>query len=203
MPLLQDRLRSRFEWGLIADIQPPDFETRQAILRAKAEREGANVPPDVLELIAHRVQQNIRELEGCLNRVIAYARLVRALLTPELAAEALDNIASKEPKNALLTPSLILEAVADNFQLTPLDLKSRRRDKETALARQVAIYLIREETNCSLAQIGKELGGREPITVSQAYKKIASGINTNPSLKHKILDIQQRICFKQKAGNYE
>ncbi len=196
LPLLTERLRSRFKWGLITDIQPPDFETRQVILQAKAEREGANVAPDVLELIAHRVQQNIRELEGCLNRVIAYAKLVRALLTPELAAEALDNIAGKEPKNALLTPNLILEAVADNFQLTPLDLKSRRRDKETALARQVAIYLIREETNCSLAQIGKELGGREPITVSQAYKKIASGINANPSLRHKILDIQQRIRSK-------
>lgn len=201
IPLLAERLRSRFEWGLIAAIKPPDFETRQAILRAKAEREGANIAPDVLELIAHRVQQNIRELEGCLNRVIAYAKLVRTLLTPELAAEALEDIAGKEPKNALITPSLIIEAVANTFQLAPLDLKSRKRDKEIALARQVAVYLIRQETNCSLAQIGKELGGREPITISQAYKKIASDIDANPSLRHKILDIQQRICLQQKAGN--
>ncbi|MDI6814747.1 MAG: chromosomal replication initiator protein DnaA, partial [Dehalococcoidales bacterium] len=134
LPLLTEQLRSRFEWGLIADIKPPDFETRQAILRAKAEREGTNVAPEVLELIAHRVQQNIRELEGCLNRVIAYAKLVRALITPELAAKALEDIASKEPKNALITPSQIIEAVADSFQLAPSDLKSRKRDKETALA---------------------------------------------------------------------
>ena len=202
LPLLAERLRSRFEWGLIADIQPPDFETRQAILRAKAEREGANVAPDVLELIAHRVQQNIRELEGCLNRVIAYAKLVRALLTPELAAKALEDIAGKEPRNAGITPSLIIEAVANSFQLAALDLKSRKRDKETALARQVAVYLIRQVTNCSLAQIGKELGGRDHSTVIHAYQKIARDIDASPSLRRKILDIQQRILPKQKARKY-
>ena len=201
LPLLTEQLRSRFEWGLIADIQPPDFETCRAILRAKAEREGVNVAPDVVELIAHRAQQNIRELEGCLNRIIAYAKLVRALLTPELAAKALEDIASKEAKNAHLTPSLIIEAVADSFQLAPLDLKGKKRDKKTALARQIAMYLIRQETNCSLAQIGQELGGREPITVSQAYKKIAGEIANNPDLRHKLWDIQQKILAKTKAKN--
>ena len=193
MTRLEDRLRSRFEWGLIADIQPPDFETRLAILQTKAKQNGINIALDVLELIAHRIQQNIRELEGSLNRVIAYTKLVRVSLTPELAAKALEDIASKASKSASLSPNLVIEAVANSFQLSLVDLKSRKRDKETTLARQVAMYLIRQETNCSLAQIGKELGDREPITVSQAYKKIASDIDTNPDLKRRLADIQQRI----------
>ena len=196
MPLLAERLRSRFEWGLIADIKPPDFETRLAILQAKAEQKGVTVTTDVLECIAHRSQHNIRELEGCLNRVLAYVKLARASLTPELAAKALEDIAGKEPKSALITPSLIIEAVASSFQLTPPDLKSRKRDKETALARQVAMYLIRQETNCSLVQIGKELGDRDHSTVIHAYGKISSDIDASPYLKRKILDIQQRISPK-------
>ncbi len=193
MTRLEDRLRSRFEWGLIADIQPPDFETRLAILQTKAKQNGISIALDVLELIAHRIQQNIRELEGSLNRVIAYTKLVRTSLTPELAAKALEDIASKASKNTSLSPNLVIEAVANSFQLSLVDLKGRKRDKETTLARQVAMYLIRQETNCSLAQIGKELGDREPITVSLAYKKIASVIDTNPDLKHRLADIQQRI----------
>jgi chromosomal replication initiator protein len=196
IPLLDERLRSRFEWGLIADIQPPDFETRLAILQAKAEEKGVAVAQDVLEFITRRSQHNIRELEGCLNRVLAYAKLVRALLTPELAARALENIAGKEPKNALITPRLIIESVANSFQLAAPDLKSRKRDKETALARQVAMYLIRQETNCSLAQIGKELGDRDHSTVIHACEKITSDIDASPSLKRKILDIQQNISPK-------
>ena len=202
MPLLQDRLRSRFEWGLVADIQPPDFETRLAILHAKAEQRGVNVAPDVLEFIAQRIYQNIRELEGSLNRVVAYARLIRVLLTPELAAQALQDIAGKEPRTASITPHLIIEAVVASFQLTPHDLKSQKRDKETALARQVAMYLIRQEASWSLTQIGKELGGRGPATVSHAYEKIANDINNSPYLRRKILDIQQTIYSKQKGWNY-
>ena len=190
---VEERLCSRFEWGLIVDIQAPDFETRLAILQAKAKQRGQDVALDVLEFIAQRMQQNIRELEGSLNRVIAYAKLLRALITPELAAQALEDIATKRPKTAYITPAQVIEAVANSFQLTPLDLKSRKRDKETALARQVAMYLIRQETNISLAQIGKELGEREPITASSACKKIANIINTNAYLRQKILDIQQSL----------
>jgi len=193
LPLLAERLRSRFEWGLIADIQPPDFETRLAILQAKAEQKGANITPDALEFIAHQVPHNIRELEGSLNRVIAYAKLVRALLTPELVAEALKDIAGKETQNARVTPTLIIEAVANSFQLTPLDLKGRKREKETTLARQVAMYLIKEQTNCSLTQIGNYLGKRDHHIVSHAYKKITSDMAINPDLRNKILDIQQRL----------
>ena len=201
MPLLQERLRSRLEWGLVTGIQPPDFKTRLAILQAKAKDKGVNIALDVLGLIALRAQQNIRELEGSLNRVIAYAKLVRALVTPELATQALKDITSKDAKAPSVTPSLVIETVAKSFQLSPLDLKSRRRDREAALARQVAMYLIKQETNCSLAQIGTELGNRDHSTVIYAYKKIESYINTTPDLKRKILDIQQTIHTKLKAGN--
>ncbi len=190
---VEERLCSRFEWGLIVDIQPPDFETRLAILQAKAKQRGQNVALDVLEFIAQRIQQNIRELEGSLNRVVAYAKLLKALVTPEIAAQALEDIATKRAKGASITPALVIEAVASSFQLATIDIKSRKRDKETALARQVAMYLIRQETNSSLAQIGRELGGREPITVSSACKKIAVTINNDVYLRQKILDIQQNL----------
>jgi chromosomal replication initiator protein len=193
MLLLQGRLRSRFEWGLVVDIQPPDFETRVAILQARAERSGVRVTSDVLGVIAEHVQQNIRELEGALNRVVAYAKLVRALPTPELATQALGDIASRGPKSMSVTLSLVIEHVASSFQLTPQDLKSRKRDRKTSLARQTAMYLIRQETNYSLAQIGQELGGREPITVSNACKKIANNIKNNSSLRHEISAIQREI----------
>ena len=201
MPQLKDRLRSRFEWGLIAHIKPPDFETRLAILQDKARQQGVDITLDTLELIAHRIQQNVRELEGSLNRVVAYSKLLRAMITPELANEALEDIADKQSKSAPPTTTLVIKTVADSFQLTASDLKSRKRDKQTTLARQVAMYLIRQETSCSLAQISKELGDREPITVSQACKKIASDINASPDLKQKILDIQQGISLKQKVQN--
>lgn len=201
MPQLEERLRSRFEWGLVADIQPPDFETRLTILQAKAGQAGAKVTLDVLEFIAQQIQHNIRELEGSLNRVLAYAKLLRALLTPELAAKALKDITTKTPKNTSLTPALVLQAVADSFQLATVDLTSRRRNKETALARQVAMYLIKQETNYSLVQIGKELGGRNPSTVSHACEKIANDINASPRLKRKIFDIQQQIYPKQVGRN--
>jgi len=193
IPLLQDQLRSRFEWGLVTDLQPPDFETRLAILQTKAKQAEVDVTSDVLEFIALQIKQNIRVLEGSLNRVIAYAKLIRALLTPELAARALNDIASKEPGPAPATPSLILETVASSFQLTLSDLKGRKRDEETVLARQVSMYLIRQETDCSLAQIGKELGGRSPATISYAYEKIANGINNNPHLRRDVFNIQQKI----------
>jgi len=199
LPLLEARLCSRFEWGLVTDIQPPEFETRLAILQTKVEQKGAEVALDVLEFIASQNQQNIRELEGALNRIIAYAALVKAPPTPELAAQALKDIASKEPKSASFTPGLIIEAVAKSFQLTPPDLKSKKRDRETTLARHLAMYIIRKETNCSLAQTGRELGGRDHSTVTHACENIASGIDTSPYLKRKILDVQQTIHHSQKG----
>ncbi|HUT96593.1 MAG TPA: chromosomal replication initiator protein DnaA [Dehalococcoidales bacterium] len=191
MPRLGARLCSRFEWGLVADIKPPDFDTRLAILQAKAEQEKTEVPLDVLEFIARRIRQNIRELEGSLHRAIAYARLFQALLTPELAARALEDIAGKGPKSAPVTPDAVITAVAQSFQLTPDDLRGRKRDRTTALARQLAMYLLKEGTSCSLAQIGLEFGKRDHSTVTHAVQKIAAGIDNDPYLRRKVLDIRQ------------
>ncbi len=202
IPLLKERLRSRFEWGLVTGMQAPDFETRLAILQAKAKQEEADVSPDVLELIALQIQQNIRALEGSLNRVIAYAKLIRTMLTPELAAQALKDIGSNQPITTPVTPGLIIEAVTNSFHLTPSDLKSRKRDEATALARQVAMYLIRQETDCSLAEVGQELGGRSPATVSHAYQKIANDINNSPSLRRKTFEVQQSIYSASKINDY-
>jgi chromosomal replication initiator protein len=194
LPSLQKRLRSRFEGGLVTDIQEPDFETRLAILHAKAHQKDLELSPEVLEMIALQIKQNIRALEGSLNRVIAYSKLIREMITPELAAQALKDISGNNLPSAPATPQLIIESVVDSFQLTPSDLKGRKRDEMTALARQVAMYLIRQETDCSLSEIGKELGGRTAATVSHAYQKIAYDINNDPSLKRKVFDIQQEIC---------
>jgi chromosomal replication initiator protein len=199
IPSLESRLRSRFEWGLIADIQPPDLETRLAILQAKAEQQSVKIPVDVLEFIAQRAQQNIRELEGSLNRVMAFARLTGAVPTIELASRALVDIASKattDSTTSITKPNLIIEIVASSFNLTPADLKSGKRDKETALARQVAMYLIRQETTSPLNHIGKELGGRDHSTVLHACKKIANNITSNPHLKRKILNLQSKLHHK-------
>jgi chromosomal replication initiator protein len=189
--LLDKRLRSRFEWGLIVKLQLPDFETRLAILQARARQREVNLNIDVLEFIAQQAQQNVRELEGALNRVVAFAKLLNTSPTVELATKALEDISSKEPSNVAST--LVLDTVAGCFQLDPADLKSSKRDKETSFARRVAMYLLRQETNYSLAQIGQELGGRDPAAVTNACKRITSDISGNHQISHKIRDIQKRI----------
>jgi len=193
IPSLDKRLRSRFAWGLVVDIKPPDFATRLAILQAKAKQRGANPTIAVLEFLARHLQQNVRELEGSLNRVLAYAKLLNAPPSIELASQALEDISSKEPGTGSIASRAVIEAVADSFQLSPEDLKGSKRDKETALARRVAMYLLRQETNCSLAQIGQELGGRDPSAVTMASKKINCDIESNPQLKQKIQNLQKKI----------
>ncbi|MCX6003072.1 MAG: chromosomal replication initiator protein DnaA [Chloroflexi bacterium] len=193
IPMLKERLRSRLEWGLVADLQPPDFETRLGILQNKARRDGVDIEPDVLEFIALQIKENIRALEGSLNRVVAYSALLRTMVTPEIAARALEDIAGKEPKLAAITPNLITETVAGTFRLTLSDLRGRGRDKATVFARQVCMYLIRQETDCSLSEIGRELGDRSPATISYAYEKMSSSINNDPHLKRQVFNIQQKI----------
>ena len=202
MPLLEERLCSRFEWGLTVDIKPPDFETRTAILQAKAQQKVENVTSDALEFIASLPYQNIRQLEGALNRVIAYASLTNSPPSPELAAQALKDIAIEKHKIASITPALIIEVVAENFQLTPQDLQGKKRDRETTLARHLSMHLIRKETNCSLAQIGRELGDRDHSTVIHACENMANTIDTNPYLKQKLLNIQQTIYHGQRGNKY-
>ncbi len=193
IPRLPDRMRSRFEWGLVTDLQPPDFETRLNILRAKAEREEAEIGMDVLEFIALQIKENIRQLEGSLNRVVAYSKLVKTIVTPELAARALRDLSRHKPEPTPPTPALIVEAVAAGFQVTLSDLKSRKRDEATVLARQVSMYLIRQETACSLAQIGRQLGDRSPATISYACDKIADSISNDPYLRRQVFNVRQTI----------
>jgi chromosomal replication initiator protein len=193
MPLLEERLRSRFEWGLIADIQPPELETRLAILHSKAEQSGNDTPPDVLEYIAQQIKRNVRELEGGLNRVIAYARLLRAKASTELATKALKDIASSSSRGVKIKQPALIDTVASDFNLTPEDLIGRRRDKEVAQARQVAMYLLKKHNSYSLAEIGSMLGGRNPSTVSHACEKMTLGIQTNPILRRKIQGIQRKV----------
>ena len=193
IPRLRERLRSRFEWGLVADLQPPDFDTRLAILKTRAEHDGIDITPDALEFIALQIKENIRALEGSLNRVTAYANLLKAIVTPDLAARALEDIARTEPDPISPSPALIAEAVATDFQVTLSDLKGRKRNEATVLARQVSMYLMRQETDCSLSEIGRELGGRSPATISYAYEKIANNINNDPHLRRQVFNIQQRL----------
>ena len=190
---LSERLRSRFQWGLVADIEPPDFGTRFAILQSKVKQMEADVAPDVLEVIAQRLQQNIRELEGNLNRVLAYAHLLRAVPTPEMASRALDNISGRTPRLAAPDLALITERVAASFRVSPAALKGERREKEIVQARQVAMYLMKQQTDASLAQIGSELGGRNASTVKHACEKIAAALEASPYLQRKLAELEQKL----------
>ncbi len=167
LTLLEDRLRSRFEWGLIVDMQPPDIETRIAILQTKAEDQKSSVPPEVLEFIARRIQKNIRELEGALNRVVAYARLTKAPLTVELATQALAEITSDAHKRTI-TSVAIMNTVAQFFALPAETLQGKRRDKPSSQARQIVMYLLREELQCSWTQIGRSWGTETTALSSMA-----------------------------------
>jgi len=200
IPLLDKRLRSRFEWGLVADIQPPDLQTIKAILKSKALQKEINIANEVLDFLASQVQQNIRELEGLLNRVTAFAKLFNSPPTLDLATQAMVNIGSKEISIDLSAPNLVINAVSNIFHLKPEDLKGRKRDKETSLARRFAMYLLRHETGCSLAQIGALLGDRDPSAVTNACKKIAAEFCSNRTLKYKLTEIQKLIKLPLKEN---
>jgi chromosomal replication initiator protein len=195
LSLLEDRLRSRFEWGLIADIQPPDLETRVAILQAKAEEQQAQLPLEVLYFIARHIPSNIRELEGALNRVAAYAALSHSIPTPQLASQALTEITAADFKQAL-TPELIIDTVAEHFKLDAETLRGKRRDKPIAFARQVAMYLLREETQCTWTQIGRDLGGKDHKAALYGHHKIAAEIDANYALHREILQIKELLYSK-------
>lgn len=192
IPTLEDRLRSRFEWGLIADIQIPDFETRMAILKKKADVEGLNVSNEVMVYIASKIKSNIRELEGALIRIVAYSSLTNREITVDLATEALkDIISKKQGKN--ITINLIQDIVSSYFNLRVEDLKSQRRTRNVAYPRQIAMYLSRKLTDMSLPKIGEEFGGRDHTTVIHAYEKISDNLNKDESLQHTIDDITKKL----------
>ena len=194
---LEERLRSRFEWGLIVDIQPPDLETRIAILRSKAERAGREVPNHILELIARLIQSNIRELEGALNRVVAFADLSGQALTPELVNSALADLL---PQHTMIGPGQVVEAVARSFGLTIDQITGRDRSREVALPRQVAMYLLRESGNISLPQIGEVLGGRDHTTVMYACDKVADLIERDDRLRRQVIQIREQLYGRAVMG---
>ena len=190
---LEERLRSRFEWGLQADVQPPDLETRIAILRFKAEVLQTSVPDDVVEFIARRAQSNIRELEGALNKVVAHSTMTRQTINLDLANVALQDIVSRQ---ADLTVEQIVDEVAEYYRLDSEILLGRGRSKDVSAARQMAMYLAREETGASLPHIGTVLGGRDHTTVMHGWEKIASRIEHNDQLRREMLAIREMIYQK-------
>ena len=195
LSLLEERLRSRFEWGLIVDIAPPDVETRIAILRSKAARDGLQPPEEVLLLIAHRVQDNIRQLEGALNRIAALARLQRQPITRELAAEALNAITTT-PRTAVPIPSVILDAVAQVMNIPVEALTSKRRERQVAYARHLAMYLLRDIAQQSYAQIGRILGGRDHTTVLHGFRRIDKLLETDPDVRRDLAEIRSAIAAR-------
>ena len=183
---LDERLRSRFEWGLIVDIQPPDLETRLAILRSKAERAGRQISDEILESIARRVQSNIRELEGALNRILAFSDLSGAPLTPSLVEVALADLL---PQKRNISSSRILEAVATREGIGVADLTGQNRSAKIAIPRQLAMYLLRDLNEISLPQIGELLGGRDHTTVMYGIKKVEE----NEKLKKRAENIRHDL----------
>jgi chromosomal replication initiator protein len=189
---LEERLRSRFEWGLIADLTAPDLETRIAILRAKAEEGAVPVTSDVLEFIARKVVSNIRELEGALNRIVAYASMGAMPIGIELAQAVLSNVLYN-PKKRQVTPERIAKVVSEYYSV-PMDvLQGQKRDKAIVVPRQIAMFLMREETDVSLLRIGAELGGRDHSTVLHACDKITREVAVNDELRREIAAVRELI----------
>jgi chromosomal replication initiator protein len=189
---LEERLRSRFEWGLIADLTAPDLETRIAILRAKAEEGSVPITSDVIEFIARKVVSNIRELEGALNRIVAFASMGATPISIELAQAVLSNVLYN-PKKRQVTPERIAKAVADYYGVQMDQLRGQKRDKAIVMPRQVAMFLMREETDVSLLRIGAELGGRDHSTVLHACDKITRESAVNDELRREIAAVRELI----------
>ncbi|HHY75139.1 MAG: chromosomal replication initiator protein DnaA [Bacilli bacterium] len=192
IPTLEDRLRSRFEWGLITDITPPDLETRIAILRKKAKADGLDIPNEVMHYIANQIDTNIRELEGALIRVVAYSSLVNQDITVELAQEALKDIMpNTKPKTVTIQD--IQKVVGEHFNIRLEDFTSKKRTKSIAFPRQVAMYLSRELTDFSLPKIGEEFGGRDHTTVIHAHEKIEKLLKVDQHLQEEIKRIRSML----------
>jgi chromosomal replication initiator protein len=196
---LEDRLRSRFEWGLLTDVQPPELETRIAILRKKAEQEGLNAPPEVLEYIASRISTNIRELEGALIRVTAFASLNRQSVDLQLAEIVLKDLIP-EAQGPQITATTIMGQTASYFGLSIDDLCGTSRSRVLATARQIAMYLCRELTDLSLPKIGQQFGGRDHTTVMYADRKIRSLMAERRSIYNQVTELTNRIKQQARSG---
>ncbi len=192
LPALEHRLVSRFEWGMIADVAQPDLETRIAILRHKASEKQRALDEAVLQYIATQIQSNVRELEGALNRVLAYHELNNIQPSVNTTKEILSSIAS-QPKRRTLTTKQLLVAVAEYFDITVDDLVGVSRKRELVVPRQITMYLLREENRCSYPSIGQELGGRDHTTAMHAYTKIAQEIEADEKIRQDIHLLRQRL----------
>lgn len=189
---LEARLRSRFEWGLIADISSPDFETRMAILHKKEENDGYNIDNEVIKYIAMHIKSNIRELEGALNKLVALSNLEKREITVELAEEALKDIVSPDEKKEV-TPALIVNTVAEHFHVSVDDIRSNKRNNEIVVPRQIAMYLCNTMTSVGLKKIGSEIGGRDHSTVLHGSKKISDEMKTSDDMRKTIEILQKKI----------
>jgi len=189
---LEERLRSRFEWGLIADLTAPDLETRIAILRAKAEEQGAAISADVVEFVARKVVSNIRELEGALNRIVAYASMGAMPVSIDLAQSVLSNVLYN-PKKRMVTPERIALAVSEYYGVGMDALRGQKREKSIVVPRQIAMFLMREETEVSLLRIGAELGNRDHSTVLHACDKIGREIQVNDEMRREVAAVRELI----------
>ena len=189
---LEERLRSRFEWGLTVDIQSPDYETRMAILRKKEELEGYNIDNEVIKYIATHIKSNIRELEGALTKIVALSKLNKKEITLELAEEALKDLISPNAVREI-TPELIINVVADHYKIQPSDITSSKRNKEVVYPRQIVMYLCRHMTNTSLQAIGKELGGKDHTTIIHGADKITAELVDNEALANTIEILKKKI----------
>jgi len=195
---LEERLRSRFEWGLIADIQAPDFETRMAILRNKAEIEDLDLEDDVFEYVATNIKSNIRELEGAVNKIVAYSRLVHlghSQITKQIAEDALKDLIAPKEDN-IVTPELILEVVSEHYNISKADILSKKRPREIAHPRQIVMFLCRKLTDASLPKIGEILGKRDHTTVLHGYEKVNRDIKKDSTLKNSIDILTKKITGK-------
>lgn len=192
IPTLEDRLRSRFEWGLITDITPPDLETRIAILRKKAKADNLDIPNEVMLYIANQIDTNIRELEGALIRVVAYSSLINQDMNADLAAEALkDIIPNSKPR--ILTITDIQRLIGEHYHVKLEDFKAKKRTKSVAFPRQIAMYLSRELTDASLPKIGSEFGGRDHTTVIHAHEKISNLLANDQEFQEKIQELMDQL----------
>ncbi|MHB8892394.1 MAG: chromosomal replication initiator protein DnaA [Candidatus Limnocylindrales bacterium] len=189
---LEERLRSRFEWGLIADLTAPDLETRIAILRAKAEEQGTPITADVMEFIARKVVSNIRELEGALNRIVAYASMGAMPVSIELAQAVLSNVLYN-PKKRQVTPERIAQAVSDYYGVGMDALRGQKRERSIVVPRQIAMFLMREETDVSLLRIGAELGGRDHSTVLHGCAKVTREMQVNDEMRREVAAVRELI----------
>ena len=192
MEILEERFRSRFEWGLIADITLPDYETRMAILHKKEEMDGYDINEDVIKYIANNIKSNIRELEGAINKVMAFAKLEKKEVTLELAEQALKDIISPDEKK-VITPDYIISMVAEHFDVSVNDLSGNKRNSKIVMPRQIAMYLCREIISTPLKSIGKCLGNRDHTTIMHGIDKIEHEIENDENLKNTIDTLKKKI----------